>query len=419
MKRRGGNWLGFAFFAAALAIFPSGAVRADPASTATVSREILVMVRQAPDHYRPTISYGGTYGDQLGESGRRRVARRIARQYGLTLSDNWPMPMIGVDCFVMIVPQGRSPTAAAGLVSHDPDVAWAQSMEVYSAKGTPASHNDPLYPAQPAARLWHLADLHRIATGRGVKIAVVDSGIETGHPDLSGQVLVNRNFVAGQPLAAEQHGTGVAGIIAAKADNGIGIAGVAPGARLMGLRACWQANGSATLCDSLSLAKAIYFAIENHADVINLSLAGPDDRLLGELLKVALGKGSIVVAALDQKLSGGGFPASLPGVIAVSDSPLAPSHAEAYIAPGRDVPTTEPGGRWFLVNGSSYAAAHVSGLVALMRERRRSPTLVLVSDRRAGGMIDACATLLRVAGRCDCNCGSTRLAGASSAAKAN
>jgi hypothetical protein len=73
------------------------------------------------------------------------------------------------------------------------------------------------------------------------------------------------------------------------------------------------------------------------------------------------------------------------------------------------VPTTEPGGRWFLVNGSSFAAAHVSGLVALTRERRRSAPLMLVAQHRDGGSIDACATLLRVAERCDCACSSGSL----------
>jgi subtilisin family serine protease len=284
-------------------------------------------------------------------------------------------------------------------------------MQLYSAQGGSASHNDPLYPAEPAARAWHLADLHRIATGRGTKIAVIDSGIQANHPDLSGQLLVNRNFVNGQPLAVEQHGTGVAGIIGAKADNGIGIAGVAPGARLMGLRACWQSKAG-TVCDSLSLAKAIYFAAEQQADVINLSLSGPDDRLLRELLKAALSRGSTVVTAFDQNRPDGGFPASMPGVIAVSDASLAPSRGEVYTAPGRDVPTTQPGSRWFIVNGSSYAAAHVSGLLALIRERRRSPLLALVSQRRGGGVIDACATMVRVAGACDCACSATGYASA-------
>jgi subtilisin family serine protease len=360
------------------------------------------MIRQAPDHYRPTGDYSGAYGDQISESARRRIAKQIAARYGLTLIGNWPMPMIGVDCFVMIVPDDRSTSAAADQVSHDANVVWAQPVELYGTRAAAPPHRDPLFLAEPAARQWHLADLHRMATGRGVKVAVVDSGIEVSHPDLSGQFVVNRNFVAGRPLAVEKHGTGIAGIIGAKADNGVGIAGVAPGARMLGLRACWQVDRSATLCDSLSLAKAIYFAIQNRADVINLSLTGPNDRLLRELLKVAQAKGSVIVTAFDNKLAGGGFPAAMPGVIAVSDLALAPSRRRAYTAPGRDVPTTEPGGRWSLVNGSSYAAAHVSGLVALMRERRRSAAPTLVS--RDGGAIDACATLLQVAGSCDCGC---------------
>jgi subtilisin family serine protease len=362
MKRPWGIRLLIASWAA-LALLPSNSVSAQVA--AAPQREILVMVRQGPDHYRPTGEYGGTYGDQIAQSARRRVAQQIAQRHGLTLTDNWPMPMIGVDCFVMIVPEGGSTSAAAEQVSHDKDVVWAQPVELYGAKAAAPPHKDPLFPAEPAAKQWHLADLHRIATGRGVKVAVIDSGIETTHPDLSGQFLVNRNFVAGQPLAIEEHGTGVAGIIGAKADNGIGIAGVAPRARLLGLRACWQIKSSptrATVCDTLSLAKAVYFAIENRADVINLSLTGPDDRLLRELLKVALAKGSVVVTAFEGKLSDGGFPASLPGVIAVSDTTLAPSRGRAYTAPGRDIPTTEPGGRWFL--DCNCGSPHLAGVSA-------------------------------------------------------
>jgi subtilisin family serine protease len=266
-----------------------------------------------------------------------------------------------------------------------------------------------LFAAEPAAAQWHLADLHRIASGRGTRVAVVDSGIDERHPDLAGQIAVNRNFVSGQPLVPEQHGTAVAGIIAAKGNNHVGIVGVAPGARLLALRACWQSHGS-TACDTLSLAKALYYAVENKADVINLSLSGPDARLLREILGIAYARGMAVVAAFDPNLPGGGFPASVPGVIAVSDAPAAGSHGDVYVAPGREVPTTEPGGRWFLVNGSSFAAAHVSGLVALIRERRPSAPLALVSQRRGGGAIDACATLVRAVGPCDCACGPSRSA---------
>jgi subtilisin family serine protease len=392
---------------AAISVAPAGASESPSASP---GRQILVMVRHPPDHYRANGAYGGSYGDELARSARERIARGIARKYRLTLVEDWPMPMIGVDCFVMLVPDGRTTSAAAQQVSHDADVSWAQPIELYGARGAPVP-NDPLFAAEPAAAQWHLADLHQLASGRGTRVAVIDSGIDAGHPDLAGQVTVNRNFVSGQPLVAEQHGTAVAGIIAAKADNRMGIVGVAPGSRLLGLRACWQGRESAsTVCDTLSLAKALYFAVESRADVINLSLSGPDDRLLRELISLALGHRQAVVSAFDPKLPGGGFPASVPGVIPVSDVSLAGSRGDVYTAPGRDIPTTEPGGRWFLVNGSSFAAAHVSGLVALIRERRRSAPLTLVSQRRGGGPIDACGTLIRALGACDCSCGSIRSA---------
>jgi hypothetical protein len=86
----------------------------------------------------------------------------------------------------------------------------------------------------------------------------------------------------------------------------------------------------------------------------------------------------------------------------VADESLAGLPAGLYGAPGRDIPTTEPGGRWYLVSGSSYAAAHVSGLMALLREKRRSAgKAALVVDE---GEIDACASLLRVASHCSCAC---------------
>lgn len=388
----------------AAASFAPAAIAAP--TSATPDREILVMVRITPDHFRPGNGYAGGYGDELGQSARERLARSIARKYGLTLVENWPMPMIGVDCFVMLVPDTRTTSAAAEQVSHDAQVSWAEPIEQYTSRAD--APNDPLFAAEPAASEWHLADLHRIASGRGTRVAVVDSGIDSHHPDLAGQLIVNRNFISGQSLVSEDHGTAVAGIIAAKGNNRLGIVGVAPNARLLGLRACMQGR-TATQCDTLSLAKALYFAVENKADVVNLSLSGPDARLLREILNIAYARGMAIVAAFDPKLPGGGFPASVPGVIAVSDAPATGSHGDVYVAPGREVPTTEPGGRWFLVNGSSFAAAHVSGLVALVRERRPSAPLSFVSDRR-GGSIDACATLVRAVGGCDCRCGASQSA---------
>lgn len=388
-----------------------------PPAAEQAGPRLLVMLRMPPPHARPDADYGGGYGDAEGRNARRRIALRLARKLGIAVVDEWPMPLLGVDCFVMATPKGGDLDATARRLAADAAVSWSEPEHLFRAQGE-ATHNDPLYRAQPAAREWRLADLHRISTGRDVRVAVIDSMIERAHPDLAGRVALVENFVDSRPDPPEVHGTAVAGIIAATADNHIGIAGVAPGARLMGLRACWQepGDGAATVCDSLSLAKALEFAVEHRAQVINMSLSGPSDLLLSRLIGVAQSRGAVVVAAYDRSQPDGGFPASQHGVIAVTDEESGPAPPGVVSAPGREVPTTEPGGRWSVVNGSSFAAAHVSGLFALMRQRtpllQSTSALVLVSP---GSLIDACATLLQRHDPCHCACSRSNAVVASAA----
>jgi subtilisin family serine protease len=309
-------------------------------------------------------------------------------------------------------------------LSRDPRVAWAQRDNRFDGM----DGGDPLYPVQPDAKLWHLAELHRTSTGRGVRIAVVDSGIDVRHPDLVRQVELQENFVdPGQPLApAEAHGTAVAGIVSARSGNGIGIAGVAPNARLLALRACWQARGNGTMCSSFTLGKALNFAVTHDARIINLSLTGPADRLLEELLRAAAAHGMTVVAAADPRQRDGGFPASARiGLAVAAQAPWPrPLRGDVLLAPGSDIPTCLPGGRWGFVSGASYAAAHVSGLVALLAQLQpgAAPDQLardIVAQGNAGriertgngsagtasgGTIDACASIAHAAGACACSC---------------
>ena len=276
-------------------------------------------------------------------------------------------------------------------------------------------HNDPLYPLQPSAKLWHLAEVHEIATGRDVLVAEIDTGVELDHPDLHGQVALARNFVDGSAFVAEMHGTAVAGIIAARADNGVGIAGVAPQARLLALRACWQRSSAddSALCNSFTLAKALQFALDRNARVINLSLGGPRDRLLERLLDAALANGVTIVSAADPQVRSGGFPASYSGVLGVVDEGARDIPRDVLVAPGREIPTTTPGGRWSFVAGSSFAAAHVTGMVALLRELTPEIQPRQVRDALAPAvasalpatrpvMIDAWGAIARAAAICAC-----------------
>lgn len=425
---------------ACVAALACGAARAQATAPTTATtklaaydggeHQLLVMLRLPAAHYRPDASYGGRYIDDSGRGARHRRAEALARQHGLTLVDDWPMPVLGLDCYVMRYAEGDNAERVITLLTRDPQVEWAQPVARFSGMGaadeaSAAVAADALYPVQPAARYWHVAELHRYTTGREIKVAVIDSGVDAGHPDLLGQLADNANFVDAGPAPAENHGTAVAGIIGARAGNG-GIVGVAPGARLMGLRACWQLPDLATRCNSFTLAKALNYAILNGAKVINLSLSGPPDRLLDRLLDIALERGIGVVGAVDARASGPSFPASHRGVLAVASqadggkagavavvavvaqaTALPPSRA--LLAPGNDIPATAPGGRWSFVSGSSYAAAHVSGMLALLDELQpgASPAQLRALLQPAAlnaGNIDACAAISRLVRNCSCAC---------------
>ena len=376
----------------------------------------------------------------------------------MTVVEGWAMSLLGIDCYVMRYKDSADAARIIEQLSRDPQVEWAQPVARFEGMagqaqpgaapaGNPpktslsgpapvasaaagAGAADALYPVQPAARYWHVADLHRYTTGREVRVAVIDSGIDASHPDLLGQLAINANFVDNGEPPPEIHGTAVAGIIAARTGHG-GIVGVAPRARLMGLRACWQLPNQGTRCNSFTLSKAINYAILNGAKVINLSLSGPPDRLLDRLLDVALQRGIGVVGAIDAQASGPSFPANHRGVLAVASQPnvkvsgnFAPVSAAAQLlktssaaglerplfAPGNDVPTTAPGARWSFVNGSSYAAAHVSGMLALLGELQPGATpaqlrrMLQPPEVLNAVNIDACATISHLIDHCSCGC---------------
>jgi subtilisin family serine protease len=369
-------------------------------------------LRSAPPHFRPDVDYAGGYDARVGRDARRRIAQALASQYGLKIVDSWPMPALGVDCFVMEAAGDASLAPLVERMSADARVESIQAMNVFHV----LAHNDPLYPLQPSAKLWHLDEIHKVSTGRLIRVAEVDTGVEVDHPDLAGQIAVARNFVDARNGVAEMHGTAVAGIIAARPDNGQGVAGIAPASRLMALRACWQPTGSAAaVCNSFTLAKALQFALDERAEVINLSLGGPRDRLLERLLDVALARDIAIIAAVDANVRGGGFPASHAGVLAVAGDDAHDVSADMLLGPGRDIPTTITDQKWGFVTGSSFAAAHVTGLVALLRELapnmpplqlREALTPRARSGVAAGGrtVVDACAAIARIAGTCACAC---------------
>jgi len=294
------------------------------------------------------------------------VLDALAKEYGLVRVNGWPMRSLSVHCEVYAVAGSVDVVALAARLTQDPRVDSAEPMsQFHTLTATGKSYRS----LQHSLDELDIDRAHALSRGRGVRVAVIDSGVDATHPDLNGAVQTRRDFASS--AASAPHGTEVAGVIAARGDNGAGIVGVAPDAELLDLHACWGDGNvnSAASCDSYSLAQALDFAITSTVDVINLSLAGPEDALLARLLAVAETR---ALAAPPPGDLTHGFPASVPSVIVVGMSDTGVPMGSARIrAPGTDVLTTFPGGRYDYASGSSLAAAHVSGVVALARALRR------------------------------------------------
>ena len=354
------------------------------------------------------------------------IAQALASEYGLQQRGNFPLSSIGVQCVVFQVPPERSIADLIDALRADPRVDSAQQNQIFA--GLQEKRRDSNIELSYAPRLVAADAAQRTSKGKGVRVAVVDTGVDMAHPELRGRIAKTQNFVDGgeRDFARDRHGTAVAGVIAARADDDSGFSGIAPETEVIAVKACWypeRASGKA-LCSSWTLAKGIDFSISMGARVLNLSLAGPPDPLLARLIAAAHKQGMTIVAATMESGNGPGFPASLQSVIAVVASDahgriaqrVSGGSTPAIAAPGIDILTIAPRESYDLVSGSSFAAAHVTGVVALLLEQdpELAPGEALallkttarpiqgMAPGRVAGVVDACAALGRLLGRPNC-----------------
>ncbi|MEM7255673.1 MAG: S8 family serine peptidase [Pseudomonadota bacterium] len=328
----------------------------------------------------------------------------LATRYQIQSGKRFPLSSVGVVCAVFTVPTSVNMQSLLRNIESERGVVLAQRNSEFRNFGK--GSQDKYSRLQYGLDFLGARAVHAVATGMDIKVGVVDTGIDSTHADLKGAIAMSKNFVASTGNDKERHGTAVAGVIAARAGNGHGIVGVAPNASLVSARACWYGgppDGVAT-CSSWSLARAIDYSIEVGVDVLNLSFGGPRDRLIERVLTEALRRNIIVVAATLPDGDDPGFPAAMPGVIAAvaansKGKVTVPNWKTALTvsAPGIDVITTIPNG-YAIESGTSMAAAHISGVLALWRSiAPASPTpriLDLLSRSPMGTtdikQIDAC-----------------------------
>jgi subtilisin family serine protease len=317
--------------------------------------------------YAPAAAYG---------AGQRAVSTLadLQRRYGWRELTGWPIKPLDLYCIVLEPAPGMSRDALLKSLAGDDRVQLAEPLHDYSVyadqSAPPRRYNDPYVTLQRGFVETDAALAQTLSMGKGVEVAVIDTGVDTRHPDLQGRIGAVRNLVdaSTDTFNRDHHGTEVAGIIAAVDDNHRGIVGMAPGATLDVYKACWyppQPHAGAR-CNSLTLAKALAAVLDTDARIVNLSLGGPADPLLSRLLQRVLDDGRIVVAAMPPDAALDGFPDSVRGVIVVRSSATGTAPDGVLSAPGVDILTTQPDGGYDFSSGSSMAAAHVSGIAALL-----------------------------------------------------
>ena len=324
-------------------------------------------------------------------------------------------PLRHVHAVRLKVNAGAELTTAAQFKSM-PDVEYAEPNYIAHAVETP---NDPYFSQQWGLTTINAPQAWDISHGSsGVTVAIVDTGIDGTHPDLTGRVLAGYDFVSDRSLSAgadsddNEHGTHVSGIVAASTGNGVGVAGVAWTASLLPVKVL-DSSGSGTYS---AVADGIEYAADNGAKVINLSLGGSaDSSVLDDAVNYAHAAGCLVVAAAGNSGSDAPFyPAACPNVMAVaattSDGSVAYySNYGSFLsvaAPGDYILSTLPGGGYGYLSGTSMAAPHVSGLAALawavcphdsndhVRQVIENTATSLDSSQDVGsGLIDAAATI--------------------------
>ena len=263
----------------------------------------------------------------------------------------------------------------------------------------------------PASDQWWLAEYgfsEIPLNGTGVVVAVIDTGIDTKHPDLAGTVLEGVDFSqVGNPSGTAPvgvssfHGTMVASLIAGQGEVSGGVIGVAPGAKLLSVSIGLGVEGADT---DTQIAKGVIWAVDHGADVINLSLSRNSavwPKSWDEAFIYAFEHGVVVVAASGNRSDGSNrpsAPATMPEVISVGGvdrSGVASNTASTQgmglvlTAPAEDLYGSYPGGDIRHWNGSSAAAPLVSGLVALMLQNDPEASPADIALRLTSTAIDA------------------------------
>ena len=393
-----------------ISIAATPAVNTSAQSQAGHARVVVTFANEPRQSPAPAGSTGRRYtGDgYLLAQRAHQQAKRVAAKYALREVANWPIRALAIHCVVYEIPDDRSVTAVLEALSKDSTVALAEPLSEFhslaDSQSGSAPYNDPLYDLQTNLTALGIASAHQRSQGAGVRIALIDTGVDTRHPDLRGRIPRTRSFVDEHPASAAsyRHGTAMAGLIAAVANNHVGIVGIAPLAQVEVFEACWQLqpDSDAAVCNTFTLAKALAAALDSGVPLINMSIGGPADPLLSALMEAAMKRGVTFVGAAAEPAEA--FPTGVPGVIAAQGLQRS-FRPDAFSIPANHILTLRPDGQYDFESGTSVAAAELTGVIALLLSSsdRKLSTGTIVSLLRetgesGGAAIDVNAALAKL-----------------------
>jgi hypothetical protein len=305
----------------------------------------------------------------------RQAVDNAARKLGLSTVGSHSVALTGGTLFHFRVAAGR-PVADAVRALEAENIGIAQPNYVFKLQqdATLAARTKSGELGQYVVNKLRLGEVHRVATGSNVLVAVIDSEIDSKHPDLAG-AFVERFDAVGRPDKPHAHGTGMTGAIAAHRQ----LMGIAPAAKILAIHAFSPDAAESPQATTQHILAGLEWAIGKGARVINMSFAGPYDPMLQLAMKKAHDKGVVLVAAAGNMgpKSPPLYPAADANVIAVTavdqnDRLFASANQGPHIAvaaPGVDILEPAPNAGYQVTTGTSVAAAHVSGIAALMIER--------------------------------------------------
>ncbi len=313
------------------------------------------------------------------------LAASVARALGLARTGETGLVRLAMRIVRFRLRRGQSLQHVQARLQSDPRVLFVQPNHVY----TLSAANSRQY----ALDRLHIGKIHAFSRGRGIRIGMIDSGVDRSHPALAGADIIAYDSGGGTRPAA--HGTAIASILVARGD----LTGLAPAATLLAVQAFGALSpGTAPRGTSFSILRGTEWAIDHGAHILNLSFTGPRDPLLHRQLSAAIRNGIAVVAA-----AGNGGPKAPPAYPAAYDGVIASTatdfdnrlydHANRgdYItlaAPGVDILVASPGKAYSLISGTSMAAAHVSGSIALILAAGSGSDTGSVLDRITGSATD-------------------------------